>query len=414
MSDSYTPEEAKSAIDNLGVAVKDFKSANDKVLDEVKKNGEASAAAEEKLAKVEERLVAAEDAKTRLEQIEVAMKKMRTSSTPNGDKSAQLNEAQLAHKEAYGAWLRKGTEGDLDALQQKALAVQNDPDGGYFVDADTTGRIVTRIFETSPLRNIANVQTISSDALEGMVDDDEAGATWTGETEAPTDEKTPKVGKYRIPAHEMSTEPSITQKLLDDANFNVEQWLADKVSRRFSRSENLAFVLGDGAEQPKGFLTYPASADADVYERKTIGQLDTDAIGDIGFDDIIDLNYLLKAEYRAMATWVFNRRTFGAIRKLKDDQGQYLWESNLQIGQPASILGRPIQELNDMPDIAANSLSVGFGAFNDAYQIVDRMGIRQLRDPFTNKPYVKIYTTKRTGGDVVNFDALKLLHTLAA
>jgi HK97 family phage major capsid protein len=246
-----------------------------------------------------------------------------------------------------------------------------------------------------------------------VYDDDEAGAEWVGETAAPTNDDTPKVGKWRIPVHEMATKPKATQQLLEDAAVNVEQWLAGKVARKFTRSENSAFVNGDGVARPRGFLTYGAGSSASAYERNKIWQRISATSGVVAFDDLINLFYDLKGEYRVNSVWAMNRLAYGTVRKLKDSDGRYLWEPSLQVGQPSSLLGRPTTEMNDMPDITNSSLSIALADWAEAYQIVDRMGIAILRDPYSSKPFVEFYTRRRVGGAVVNFDAIKILKTKA-
>jgi len=330
------------------------------------------------------------------------------------DEDAQT--ATDAYKSAFDAFMRhKGDDKLMSADQLKALSVGSDPDGGYVVDADTSGRIVGRIFETSPMRQYANVQAIGTDALEGLHDTDEASFGWVGETGARSETTTPQLDKWRIPVHEMYAKPSATQKLLDDANINMEAWLQGKVTNKFTRAENSAFVTGNGVDRPSGFATYPDRASADVFEIGAVEQFDTGANGAFaaapnGGDVLIDALYALKMQYRNNATWFLNRKTTGAVRKLKDSDGAYLWQPGIAAGQPATILGYAMASFEDMADLATGSLSIAVGDMNEAYQIVDRIGIRVLRDPYSNKPYVEFYSTKRTGGDMVNFEALKLVN----
>ena len=329
----------------------------------------------------------------------------------NDDAQAQVG----AYKRAFDSYLRhKGDDKLMNADEMKALSVGSDPDGGFVVDPDMGGRMIARIFETSPMRQYANVQTIGTDALEGLHDNDEAGFGWVGETDSRTGTSTPKLEKYRIPVHEMYAKPAATQKLLDDASINMEAWLQGKVTDKFARAENGAFVTGNGVDKPRGFTTYPDRASIEVFELDAIGQYDTGASGAFaaapnGGDVLISALYGLKAQYRSNATWFMNRTTTGAVRKLKDSDGAYLWQMGIAAGQPATILGYAAATFEDMADLAANSLSIAVGDMNSAYQIVDRMGVRVLRDPYSNKPYVEFYSTKRTGGDVVNFEALKLI-----
>ena len=332
------------------------------------------------------------------------------------DFNSDAQDATAAYKRAFENYIRhKGDDKLMSADDLKALSVGSDPDGGFVVDADTGGRIVSRIFETSPMRQFANVQTIGTDALEGLHDNDEAAFGWVGETGARSETGTPKLEKYRIPVHEMYAKPSATQKLLDDASINMEAWLQGKVTDKFARAENAAFVSGSGVDRPRGFATYPDRASIEVFEVGAIGQYDTGVNGGFaaapdGGDVLLDALYGLKAQYRSNAAWFMNRRTTSAVRKLKDSDGAYIWQPGIAAGQPASLLGYPQASFEDMADFTTTgALAIAVGDMNAAYQIVDRIGVRVLRDPYSNKPYVEFYSTKRTGGDVVNFEALKLI-----
>jgi HK97 family phage major capsid protein len=320
------------------------------------------------------------------------------------------------YKLAFENYMRhKGDDKLMSADDLKALSVGSDPDGGFVVDPDTSGRIIARIFESSPMRQYANVQSIGSDALEGLHDNDEASFGWVGETSARTETTTPKLEKWRIPVHEMFAKPSATQKLLDDASINMEAWLQGKITDKFSRAENDAFVNGSGVDKPRGFLTYPGRTSIEVFEIGAIGAYNTGANGAFsadpnGADVLIDALYGLKAQYRANAAFFMNRRTTSAVRKLKDGEGSYLWAPGLQAGQPASLLGYTQASFEDMPNLTVTgALAIAVGDMNAAYQVVDRIGVRVLRDPYSNKPFIEYYATKRTGGDMVNFEAIKLI-----
>jgi HK97 family phage major capsid protein len=321
-----------------------------------------------------------------------------------------------AHKSAVSAYMRKGKDTEISALQAKAMSVDSNQDGGFFVMPDTSGRIVQQVYETSPMRRLASVQTISTDALEGIYDLDEAAAAWVGEQGARNETASPKVNMWRIPVHEIYAEPRATQKLLDDANVDVEAWLAGKVANKFARAEAQAFVSGDGVGKPRGFLTYATSANAPTATSWNVIQyLNTGVNGDyagsgLGGDNLINLHGLLKAEYLPGSVWAMNRTTKAKTRTLKDPDGNYLLQLDFRQGLSETILGYPVENFEDMPNYTGTgALAVAFGNFASCYQIVDRVGIRVLRDPFTAKPFVKFYTTKRVGGDVINFEAVKVL-----
>jgi len=320
------------------------------------------------------------------------------------------------YKSGFKGYLCKNNAGS-SADEIKALSAGSDPDGGFAVHPDMNGRIVSLMNETSPMRKVANVAAISSDALEGVNDLNEATSGWVGETEVRSETASPKIGEWRIPVFEQYAEPRATQKLLDDAMFDIEGYLAGKIADRLTRMENAAFIGGNGVKKPRGILTYPAgvpsSSNFAVIEQVPTGASGAFAASNPG-DALINLVYSLKAPYRQNAVFMMKRATLAEVRKLKDGQGNYLWQRDYSEKTNGTLLGFNIVEAEDMPSIAAGSLSIAFGDFKAGYQIVDRQGLRILRDSFTAKPYVKFYTTKRVGGDVVNFEAIKLLKFAAS
>jgi HK97 family phage major capsid protein len=328
-------------------------------------------------------------------------------------------EEYRAYKSGFGAYLRRGPA----ALHQvqAALSVGSDPDGGYSVTPDMSGRIVTRVRETSPMRQVANVVTIGTDAFEGFNDLDEAAAGWVGETQARPETGTPQLGKWSIPVHEIYAMPAATQKLLDDSIFSIETWLADKVADKFSRTENAAFVVGDGALKPRGLFSYTTVVTADATRAwGSFQHINTGVNG--GFaahaagppqvapgDALVDTVFSLKAFYRNNAAWMMPRSTVAIVRKIKDVDGNYVWQPDFTQRQGGTLLGFPIVEAEDVPAASAGGLGMAFGDYREAYTIVDRVGIRVLRDPYTAKGYVRFYTTKRTGGGALNFEAVKFV-----
>lgn len=428
MSEQFDPKKVMEAVEAVNRGFEEFKAANDERLKEVEKKGSADVVLEEKLQRVDEAINKAQE--TADQAVLAAKRRERIVTDAKGnviDVEAKAREfGKMASKgrvtdftdEAFteyksvlnDRYARFGPE-SLTVEERKALSVGSDPNGGYVVYPDMSGRIVKKVFESSPMRAYATIQTISTDALEGIFDLNEASAGWVQETGARTSTNTPEIGQYRIPAHEMYAFPQATQTLLDDAAINMEQWLSDKVADKFARLEATAFVNGTGVGQPRGFLTY---ADGTTLPG-TIEQFDTGVNGGYaaapnGGDVLISALYGLKAPYRANATWAMNRATTSATRKLKDSDGAYIWSPGIAAGQPASLLGYPVAAFEDMPDPATGSLSVAVGDFREAYTIVERIGMRILRDPYSNKPYVGLYMTKRCGGDVVNFEAIKLVN----
>lgn len=299
----------------------------------------------------------------------------------------------------------------MEQIEKKGLSVDSDIDGGFLVQTLLMPIMKTRIFETSQVRAIAGSITISTDSVEWPIDDDEADSGgWVGEQQARPNTATPQLRHKLIFAREQFANPETTQKLLDDAAFPVENWLSGKISDILLRTENTAFVNGVGNIDPRGFMSYPAWAAPGVFEVNAIEQISSGAAAALTADGLIDLQIAPKEVYQTNATWVMNRRSFGAILKLKNGQGDYLWnralDKNVQV--PFDLLGRPVRFFDDMPIVAADALAIAYGDFKKAYMIVDRIGIRVIRDIFTNKPKIQLYTTKRVGGDMINFEALKI------
>lgn len=313
-----------------------------------------------------------------------------------------------AYDEAFPLYLRGGSDAGMQGTEHKTMSVGIDPDGGYLVSPTVSQRMLGVIYESSPLRALATVETIGSDAIEFPIDDDEVGAGWVGEAEDRPETATPKGGVQRIPVHELYAFPKVTQKLLEDASIDIEGWLSGKIGEKFGRTEATAFVSGDGVMKPRGFLTYAAGTG-----RGKIEQVASGAAADVTFDGLINLVMSLKEFYSSGASFLTRRASIGRVMLLKDNDGQYLWRPSNQAGQPSLLLGHPVREAADMPVVAAGSLAIGFGNWRQAYTIVDRIGVSTLRDPYTAKPFVGFYTRKRVGGDVTNFEALKLLKIAA-
>lgn len=317
------------------------------------------------------------------------------------------------YKAAFSSFMRKNDR-MLTPDEVKTLSVGSDPDGGYFVTPDVTGRVVKKVYETSPMRQYASVQPISTDALEGMEDLGEAGAGYAGEKTQGSDTTTPQVGKWRIPVHWIDTEPKATQQVLDDAAVDIEAWLAGKVGDKFGRFENAEFVTGAAAKILGFAAGYTFAADSGSgVTWGSIGYvatgIDADFAASAKGDKLYDVMGCLKSYYLTGAAWFTRRSVITDIRKFKDGQNNYLWQPSFIAGQPETIMGYPVARMEDMPAKASNSFSLAFGNMQEHYQIVDRQGIRVLRDPYTAKPFVKFYTTKRTGGGVINYEAMKFL-----
>lgn len=310
-----------------------------------------------------------------------------------------------AWEKSFGLYLRR----DDKPIEAKALSVGSDPNGGYLVPTATSARIIAKVWETSPLRQLATVETIGTDKLEIPVDDDEASAGWVGENEGRPETGTPKIGTQVIPVHEVYAKPRATQLMLEDASINIESWLATKVSDKFARTEATAFIVGDGIKKPRGILTYPAGSG-----RGHIARVPSGSATAVTADGLVRLTFALKDYYLAGATWLMKRSTVAEVCLLKDGQGQYIWRPGLEAGRPSVLLGYEVRQADDMPAVAAGSLPIAFGNFRAGYTVVDRLGITTLRDPYSSKPFVEFYSRRRVGGDVVNFEAYALQSVAAA
>ncbi len=328
---------------------------------------------------------------------------------------AELDQEGYTHYKSGFFKLVAGVPADqLSSDERKAMSAGSDPDGGYLLPESARGRVVVKLFEQGTLRQMASVQTIATDKIEGVIDNDEADAGWVAELGTRSDSGTPNVGKWEIQAHEMYAMPKISQKLIDDAAADIEGWLAGKVADKFGRVEATAFCQGTGVGQARGLFTYTTAATSD--ETRAWGQFEhvvTGAFADFHTtkaDPLQDIIGAMKDRYLQNAQWLMRREVRTKIRKMKEaTSDRYLWEPSLQMGVPDRLLGYPVRIDQYVPTIAVSSLSAAFGDFAEAYTIVDRVGIRTLRDPYTAKPYVVFYSTKRTGGGAVNFEAVKFL-----
>lgn len=427
--------ELKKTLDGIASAWEAFKAKHEQEVAELKKGG-ADYITKDELSKVN---TALDDLLAQKDAIELKVNRLKLSGTADQgvDVAKQVkafNDNLRAHAISQGrqapvdqspeqmaayksAALTLVRRGKVAGEEEKAMSVGSDPDGGFLVPADMSGRIVTRLFDTSPIRQYANVVTISSDRLEGVRDIDEADAGWVGEVASRTSTTTPQVGKWEIVAHELYANPQVTQKLLDDAGFDIETWLANKIADKMGRKEATAFVAGTGVNQPQGFCSYSTAATADGSRAwGTIEHVVSGTNGGFttsstlnGSEKLIDLIQAFKTGYLQNARWFTTREVLAAIRKFKDTQNQYIWQPGLQAGQPATVLAYPVVLCQDMPALSANGLSLALADMQQAYTIVDRLGMRTLRDALFNKPYVGFYTIKRTGGAVVQSEAIKFL-----
>lgn len=298
------------------------------------------------------------------------------------------------------------------APELKDLSVGSQPDGGFMVMPVFGPMITARIFETSPIRSIASQMDISSDAIEFPTDNDQAASGgWVGETQSRPNTGTPQITGQRIQVYEQYANPRMTQKLLDDASFDAEAWIQKKVADIMARTENAAFVMGQGVSTPHGFLTYPNYNTPGAFQAGAIEQVNTTVSGGITYASLIHLMGSLKDGYQPNARFVMQRATMSTFLSIVDGQGRPIFNMNYDrnAGAQGLIMGQPVTFASDMPAVATGSKAVAYGDFEQGYLIVDRVGIRILRDPYTSKPYVQFYTTKRVGGDVIGWEAIKIL-----
>ena len=390
-------KETKMASDDNGAANAElmaafeaYMQANDARLDEMEAKGASDPLTDERLKRIDRRLEA------------LSLKTARPALSGSCDPDPAGDERQ----EAWQRYLRGGDESGLARLDTKSLNTGTDEQGGYVAPPELDRMIEARLQAASPMRGISTVRQTSAGVYKKPVGLG-AAAAWAGETDARTETTAPNLALLEFPAGELYAMPAATQTLLEDSYADIDEWLADEVEAAFSAQESAAFVAGDGAGKPRGFLDYTIADDAS-HQWGEIGSVAGDFTASNPADQLIDLIYAPKSQFRANGRFVMNRRTVSAVRKLKDGDGRYLWQPGTG-GEAATLLGYPVTEVEDMPDIGAGNAAIAFGDFRRGYLIVDRQGARVLRDPFSAKPYVLFYTTKRVGGGVQNFDAIKVM-----
>lgn len=407
--------EMKKAFDTFLQTFEAFKTKNDAELAEIKKSQKpgnapgADAVTVEEVKKLNDALTAQQ--KT-IDELRLAAKRPKL---PTDSKGRELTEVEVKHRDAFLDYVRKGDASGYGAAELKTLSVGSNPDGGYTVTPEVEANIDRLLSQVSPVRQIATVRQISTSEYKKPMNLGGATSGWVGEQSSRPQTNTPTLDMLSFPAMELYAMPAATQAILDDSAINMEQWLADEVQIVFAEQEGAAFVTGNGVNKPMGFAAAEVTKVANAsWAWGKIGYVLTGQSGGFAADPdggnaIIDLVYAVKSAYRSSARFVMNRLTQAAVRKLQDSNGQYIWQPGLIAGQPATLLSYPITEAEDMTDIAADSYSIAFGDFKRGYLIVDRIGTRVLRDPYSNKPYVLFYTTKRVGGGVQNFEAYKFL-----
>lgn len=411
-----TDAELKALLDEQKKAMDAFvKTQNDK--------GQAEAARQEKLDKILADYDKAKDKADaearerkeiadRLNQLEAAK------NMPHSNGNATMDKDDAEYAKAFNGYMRRGKGEDELKDRSNAMSVGSDPDGGYMVPPAVSARVIETVATANPMRQLATIETISSDQLDINQDPDDMTASWVGETATRSETTNPKLFQANIPVHELYVMPKATQKLMDDAAVNIEQWLGMKAGRAFASAENTAFMTGVGVGKPKGITAYSTIANASWTVSSYWGYIghivsgSASALATTGAD-LADTVEALREEYRANAAWIMNSATKMVVRKLRagtNAANQFLfWQPSYVAGQQDTLLGYPIYRSDAMPSEGSNTYPVAFGDFKAAYTIVDRIGVRVLRDPYSAKPYVSFYTTKRVGGAVVNFEAIKLV-----
>jgi HK97 family phage major capsid protein len=405
-------KQINESIEAIGTSIAGERKAHEEMLKRIEKNESGQAEMAEQVKKWEEQTNALMDQKSELEQMRVAIQRM-------GDGLGEKLEVEGAKVDAKAfeqglrASLKSGSINNihnLDEAEKKAMSSVIDPDGGYLVESFLDSQAKGIIFDTSPVRSLANVVSIGTNAYECILDDDEMGAAWVGELSSRAATGTAQLGKVSIPVHILHSNIQITDALLEDSSINLMSWSGMKAADKFARSEATAFVSGTGVDRPKGFTTYTAkTSNADVYTRDQVGTKVTAGATTITTDELVELRALLKAPYRGNAYFAYNRATEATSRKLVDGQGNYIWQPVYAAGEPDQLLGQRTVIMEDMPDIATGAISVALADFRQSYTIVDRVGISLLDDPYSNVPYRTLRYRKRVGGGLTGFDSIKFL-----
>ncbi|RZJ02242.1 MAG: phage major capsid protein [Rubrivivax sp.] len=405
--------DVKELVQRIEQGFADFKKTNDERLGKLEKGG-VTGDMEAKLAAIQKDVATALDLRKDLERVEL---KAGRSGLGGGH---DVDPDKVAYKTAFvGGFIRKGDETGLKDLATKAMSVGSPSDGGFAVPESLDRTIEKLQRDVSPMRQMANVVQVGTSEYKKLVNKNGIASGWVGETDGRPETGTSKLAEVAPPMGELYANPMVTQQALDDLFYDVEADIVEQVAEEFAVAEGGAFTSGNSVKKPQGFLTLPTAATKDNARAfGTLEHIATGQAGDFAANNKADLFYFilasLKAEYRTGALWTMNKQVMFEIMRIKNADGDYLWQPSLQESMPIKLLGFGVMENEDMPDKAANSLSIAFGNFKRGYTIVDRMGTRMLRDPYTNKPYVGFYTTKRVGGGVINSEAIKVAKFAAA
>jgi HK97 family phage major capsid protein len=392
--------EVALAFDGFMNAFEAFKDANDERLAQIEGSLSEDVITREKVDRIS----------TAMDEQKRAFERMLTKSSRLGAPGSPF--VSTEHKTAFDQYIRKGREDGLRMVEAKSMSASVDADGGYLVPEQTEIEIGRRLAAISPIRNLASVRTVTSSVYKKPFASSGPAVGWVAEQAARPETNQGVLSELNFPTMELYAMPAATSVLLDDAAVDIDAWIAEEVELAFAEQEGAAFVNGNGTTQPSGFMT-AAQVDESAWAWGSLGTVSTGTSGDFDAnepgDALVELIYALKAGYRQNANFVMNRKVQAEVRKLKDGDGNYLWAPPATAGEAAMLMGFPVVEAEDMPDIVADGSAIAFGDFRRGYVVVDRAGVRVLRDPYSSKPYVLFYTTKRVGGGIQDFDAIKLL-----
>lgn len=394
-------EEINKTIDELGNAFNEFKKTNDERLKTLEKGKSVDGLVDGKLKAVNEKLTELDELKTKFEEWET--KSNRPGKTFGGNKQ------EAEYQKAFDSFVRKGKTDQLDELKSKAMQTGSDEDGGYAVPEQLDRQIIDFGRDQVVMRSVCSSQTLSTPDIKKLRKEGRATSGWVGETDPRHKTGTPKLKTITPTWGEMYANPEATQTMLDDSFFSVQQFLASEIADEFTEQEEMAFSHGDGNDKPMGLYAYPRTAQKD--DERDFGKLQylETIAATLNSDDLLKLLYLAKRKYRTGGRWMMNSTSVGTVRLMKDKDDNYLWRPGLEAGEPSRLLGYGITENEQMDDIAAKKSPISFGNFKRAYLILDRIGSRVLRDPYTNKPFVSFYTTKRVGNMLLDSNAVKVL-----
>ena len=402
---SMTSAPTRQAQNELMGVFHAFQNANDERLEAIERKVASDILLEEKVDRIDRALSNAQSSLDRLSLV---------SRRPH---ASVENIIDSERKNAWASYMRRGDENAIARIEAKSLSSSVASDGGHVAPPEVQAIIERTLASISPMRRIAAVRPTTSGNFRKPVSTTSAQAGWVAETGARAQTNTPNLELLSFPIGEIYALAAATQTLLDDAAVDIDSWLASEIAQSFAVAEGAAFISGDGTNKPKGLLAYNIVAD-NVQTYGDLGYVASGAAGAFAtanpVDKLVDLTYAPKTPYRANSSFLMNRRTLSQVRKFKDSNGNYIWQPSLVSGQPTTLLGYAVYECEDMPDIAANSHSIAYGDFEKGYLIVDRTDVRVLRDPYSNKPFVLFYVTKRVGGGVQDFSAIKLMKFAAS